>query len=495
MTDSTLAMDKPAPPGGLGAQVRAGLLWTLVRNWGNRVITLGVFVILARLLAPEELGAFAAAVAVLALVDLFVEQGFGDAIVQRRELGPAQLNAALFVNVGIALVAYAALFLAAPWVAQRTGGPQVATILQVAGLALPLNALAVGQQALARRRFEYRWLAARTLVATALGGIAAVGGALLGFGAWALVAQYLVFATVQTLLLWLRPGWKPGLAADWQALPGLLRYSASVLGTRLLEYGNSRFIEVFLAASLGTAALGIYLVGARVHQTMIYMLGSSVLDVALAGLSRLAHEPPKLREALLRGLELAAALAAPAFVVAAIVAPDLIAVAFGPTWHEAGPLLRALALLGALQVVQFIHGSAWNAVGRPQVTMAVNGLRAAVAVGTLLATRGQPLERTVLAFAIGQAACLPVVFWVSRRVLGLSLRAAARRLAPFAGSAALVAVAGIALHVHGIGAAWPAAVRGTVYGLGAVAAQLALCLAFAPAQSRSVWSALRQRKR
>jgi len=94
---------------GLRQKVISGLAWSVVRNWGNRLITLGVFVLLARLLEPAEMGLFAAAVAVLAVVDVLIEQGFGDAIVQRRTLTRAEVNAAFYVTIVLAALAYAAI--------------------------------------------------------------------------------------------------------------------------------------------------------------------------------------------------------------------------------------------------------------------------------------------------------------------------------------------------------------------------------------------------
>lgn len=494
-----MSAQTPVPAGttasydGLRRKVVSALAWSVVRNWGNRLITLGVFVLLARLLEPAQLGLFAAAVAVLALVDVLVEQGFGDALVQRRELTAAQINTAFYVTLGLAVFAYGVLFVAAPLLERLMKADGLAAILRWAGVAVVVNGLGSCQQAMLRREFDYRWLALRVLIATATAGLAAAACALAGLGVWSLVVQYLVFASLNVGLLWLKPRWTPGREIDRAGLRSLVGYGSSVLGMRTLEYAQVRFIEIFLAATLGPVALGVYLVGARIHQALMLLLISSFMDVSLSAFSRLADRMVEFRQAYFRATEAAGTLVMPVFVGTALLAPELTVLAFGEKWQSSAFVLRVLALVGSLQVVQYLNNAAISARGRPDLALWLNCVKAAMAVVALFASLGLALEPVVLAFAAGQVLATVATLYIGGRVLQAPLTEVGRRLWPSLTACAAMAAAVIALrHVPEIADA-QLLLRATVLGTAATLAYLGWWRLVAPGQMRAVLAMARQR--
>jgi O-antigen/teichoic acid export membrane protein len=479
-------------PEGLRQKVLSGLAWSVVRNWGNRIITLGVFVLLARLLEPAEMGLFAAAVAVLAVVDVLVEQGFGDAIVQRRDLTVAQINAAFYVSLVLASLAYLTLFVAAPWLEQLLKTEGLATILRWAGIAMIINAAGVCQQAMLRREFDFKWLALRMLIATSVAGAAAAGCALHGLGTWSLVVQYLVFALLNVSLLWAQPRWLPSREVDLAGLISLFRYSSSVLGGRLLDYAYARFIEVFLAATLGSVVLGIYMVGARVHQTLMLLLVSSFMDVSLSAFARLADRRDEFRHAYYQAAEAVGALVMPCFVITALLAPELVVLAFGPKWIASAFVLQVFGLVGALQVIQYLNSSAIGATGRPDVTLWLNGLKAVMAVTALFASRGNGLQLVVICFAAGQVLATVTSLYVGSRYIGAPLRQVAQRLWPYVVGCVLMGLVVLGLRAIPTVTQWPLIPRTAVLLVAAATTYLAAWGLLAPARMRSILGMMRR---
>src|SRR5690606_8621529 len=121
------------------------------------------------------------------------------------------------------------------------------------------------------------------------------------------------------------------------------------------------------------------------------LLSSVILDVAHAGFSRIAGERERLAEAYYRAMTATAAFAVPCLVLVSAVAPELCVVVFGSVWAGSAEILRPLALLGAVQTMQYYNGTGLNAVGKPGISFLIVLVRAAVTVGVLAATRGCPL--------------------------------------------------------------------------------------------------------
>jgi O-antigen/teichoic acid export membrane protein len=457
----------------LHRKVMTGLFWSVAQSWGGKLLALALFMVLARVLDPHEFGVFAAAMAVLAFVGIFVDQGLGEAIVQRSEVTPRLLNAAFLINLVLAALIFAALWAAAPLIAARMGIEELTAILRVASAVVPLNALCFSQQAMQRRNFHYRWLAFCSLVSIIISGTLAVAFALRGYGTWSLVVQTVSAAAVMMLMLWSRPQWAFSFSFDFQGVKALLKYGLNRLATNVLDFANTRYVELFLAATLGPAALGIYLVGVRVYQALMQALSSAILEVAHNGFSRLAHDRTLIVAAYYKAMTVTAAVAVPAFGFLAVLAPETTVVFFGERWRESGAVLQPMAVLGAIQVLQFYNVTVYNALGRPSIGLWFMIFKTVITFATLWLVRNEPLLTIVYWYVGSQLLVTPPSFYLIRRLVGVSLITLAVRVGRYVCGCLTSVGAIIGVRALGIGAQWGdfprlvllAAIGAAVYGI------------------------------
>jgi PST family polysaccharide transporter len=90
--------------GALQGRVARGLTWTLIDTWGSQLIGLFIFVLLARLLSVDDFGLVTLAAVFVAFAQLFVDQGLGDAVVQRPTLTRRQLDTAFWASMAAGLL-------------------------------------------------------------------------------------------------------------------------------------------------------------------------------------------------------------------------------------------------------------------------------------------------------------------------------------------------------------------------------------------------------
>lgn len=64
-----------------------GVIWSSIEAWGGQAISFIVFSLLARLLNSEVFGLIALASLFIAFMQVFIDQGFGEAIVAANALG------------------------------------------------------------------------------------------------------------------------------------------------------------------------------------------------------------------------------------------------------------------------------------------------------------------------------------------------------------------------------------------------------------------------
>ncbi|HEX5578717.1 MAG TPA: oligosaccharide flippase family protein, partial [Candidatus Limnocylindria bacterium] len=199
---------------GLRRQVARGLTWTIVNTWGEQALNLVVFIVLARLLTPVDFGLVALAAVFVAFAQLFVDQGLGDALVQRRELTGIHIDTAFWVAMATgALLTIAGIVLAYP-IGALLGEPDLVPILQALSLTFVFVAMSSIQMALLRRALAFRSLAIRAIVAAFVGGVVGIALALAGAGAWALVGQQLAAAIASVVALWRGSPWRPSFGVS-----------------------------------------------------------------------------------------------------------------------------------------------------------------------------------------------------------------------------------------------------------------------------------------
>src|ERR1700730_18027184 len=122
-------------------QTIRGSFWTLVDAAGGQVLSLLAFVVLARLLAPQDYGIVALAMSVLAIPSVLLNEGLSDALIQRGDLQDGHINAAFWANLGLAGVFVVLAQISAGWIAEATGEPLVEPAMRWLSLSLIATAL------------------------------------------------------------------------------------------------------------------------------------------------------------------------------------------------------------------------------------------------------------------------------------------------------------------------------------------------------------------
>lgn len=157
-------MTQPSPPQQSLRQIASrGVFWSAVQTWSNRALTFLLAVFLARLLSPEEFGIASAAMLVLVLVPLIAEMGFGDSIMQRRDLKPSDLNLPFALACGTVTILVTGVVLLrnpiAAWAGIDGQSHFLLAIVLTAIIAVPT----VFQEAMYKRHLRFRDLALRPL--------------------------------------------------------------------------------------------------------------------------------------------------------------------------------------------------------------------------------------------------------------------------------------------------------------------------------------------
>lgn len=318
---------------GLGARSANGVAVSILGQGTTVLLQIVNAVVMTRLLAPEDFGVAAMAMAVTGFIGLFTELGLSAATIQRRDLDQNTASALFQINVVcgmLGMLACFALAVPAAWVLHDT---RVVWAVIGWGCIVPIAAAAVQHGALLVRGMRWSTVQAIGVAALVMGIVAGVLAALANCGYWSVIAAAGVSATTRLILFWVACPWRPSWVRDWTPARSSLNFGAYMTGFNFTLF-LARQVDVLLIGWYwGAVETGYY---TRAYQLMLLPLNAisgPLGAVFVPALSRLQSDPDRWRDAFMKAYLIAAAIGC-AFASAFIVTADqVIAIVYGPGWQ------------------------------------------------------------------------------------------------------------------------------------------------------------------
>ncbi len=399
-----------------------GVFWSVAQQWGMEAISFLTFIVLARLLTPEEFGLVALAAVFMHFIKIFLDQGFGAAIVQRTDLEREHLDTAFWISISMGVLLTTISIAASGLVAGIFEEPRLAPILIWLSLGFLFGSLGSIQYSILRRKFDFKSLATRSLAATTTGSIVGVSMALAGFGVWSLVAQNLVQNLTDSLALWWASDWRPRIFFSKKHFHDLFGFGISIVGSKTLEFTNRRSDDFLIGFFLGPTQLGLYSMGYRLLLVMIRMLTGITNIVAAPTFSRLQDNPERMRRVYYKVTQYSSLLAFPAFIGLGLIAPELIPALFGENWAPSVPVMQILILIGLLSSVLIFNGSILKALGKPSWHLGILILTSvSTVIGFLLVVR-LGIVAIAASFVVVSFLLAPISYIAVHRLIQINFR-------------------------------------------------------------------------
>ena len=417
----------------------SALRWVASTSLVVQLISWAGTLYVIRVLAPADYGLAAICSAVISIISMIAEFGFGAAIVQAKTLDTPQVRGIYGASLLFAGGLFAAICLLAGPIAWFYRAPEAALLIRVSALQIVIASLAMLPAAFLGRDMAFRSAApievASGLTATATAVLLAMNGA----GVWALILGPVVGVGVRTLLLNLlyrQPYW-PSL--NLTPARDLIRFGSQVAMTRVVSYvfGQSDIViagRVLDKTSLGEYSIAMHLALLPVSKVMGIL--NSVAYPAIAQMQRTGYD---MRPNLLNALRLAGYLLIPLLWGLAAIAPWMVDTVLGAQWTRSVALLEIVGFVLPLRMISVLMSSAVQGMGRADVELrnTITGLLVlpgCFAIGAAFGAMG---------LAAGWAVGLPLMISInvarSRAVLGIGLGQALRALTRPAACAGLMA--------------------------------------------------------
>ncbi|OGA55749.1 MAG: hypothetical protein A3G81_19500 [Betaproteobacteria bacterium RIFCSPLOWO2_12_FULL_65_14] len=324
----------------MGGRFARNVGWNVFGNLGGRLFGPVLQVLIARLLLPDDYGAFAIGLAWIGALEVCKDWGLTQAILVRG--GKPEIGIQFTVQLATAVVFCLTTLALAPVAAGSFGLPELAVVLPLMSLIALIDAVTdpVVTDCLMAQR--YRALGIRQMIIPLASGLVGLVLAYQGYRVYALVAGLLVgqaagaLCVLATGYIALRP------AFDWGRARHLVAFSKHIVLQRLFGFLVGHADSLIVGKALGPQALGLY----RMGNLLAFLVPSaSVPHVQQVTFTELLQDrgADNVRRRYNAFTNLAGLALLVYSVALYVAAPVAIPALLGEQWRDAVPLMQVFA--------------------------------------------------------------------------------------------------------------------------------------------------------
>ena len=378
-------------------QVFSGLLWKFAERIGAQAITFVLSIILARLLSPSDYGAIAVLLVFITIADVFVNAGFGSALIQKKDADDLDFSSVFYFSFIFSVFVYFVVFLAAPFIAFFYNMPILQPTLQVLALRIPVAAINSVQQAYVSRNMQFKKFFYSTLSGTAASALVGIFMAYNDYGIWSLVGQYLSNAVINTIVLFSVINWRPQLIFSLQRLKSLFSYGWKLLLSGLFDTGYQSLNSLLIGKFYTPADLAFFDTGKKFPMVIVTNINSSISSVLFPALASEQDEPERVKAHTRKAIQISSYIMWPMMLGMAACADSIVSLVLTDKWLSAVPYLQIACITYGLWPIHTANLQAINAMGRSDIFLKLEIVKKFVGISILIFT----MQYGVLAIALG----------------------------------------------------------------------------------------------
>lgn len=402
----------------------SNLSWKFAERISAQAVTMVVSIILARILNPSDYGIISIVMIFITIANVFVSDGFGSALIQKKNADALDFSSVLYFNIALSVMLYLALFFVAPYISMFYGeGYEILTpVLRVLGLRIILCAINTVQQAYVAKKMIFKKFFYATLFGTVLSAFVGITLAFMGFGVWALVAQYMTNTVVDTLFLAFSLKKKPILFFSLTRVKGLIGYGWKILATNLLIVGQEELKALIIGKAYSSSDLAYYDKGRQFPMLVITNINTSIGAVLFPKMSNDQDNIDRLKNTAKNSIRFSAYVMCPLMIGLAAVSETFISLLLTEKWLSCVPLMKMFCVAYLLYPLHSANMQAVKAVGRSDILFKVEIVKKILELVILLSVVWISVEAVVMSIMLQNVLFIFINAYPNKKLINYGIK-------------------------------------------------------------------------
>ncbi len=380
-------------------------------------------IILAHILAPDQIGLMAIVMSCSVAFEAFTEVGVKQSVIQNKQGAQADyLNVAWWMQVIRGLCLYGIAVLLAPWISSFYGNPELLSLLRVAFLAIAMRGFVSPRAYVLEKKYKFGRAVFLTQGSAVLGAVVTILLALVTRNVWAMVIGFVAETAILCILSYILVPFLPRFSIDRGSLSELMEFARGIFGLPLLAMISAQAPVLVLGKIIPNDQLGLYTYAALFAYVPTDLYARIISPIVLPAFSEKQDDKRALSRGLLKTTRYTALLVIPLVAFMVCCSRELLAVAYDSRYTAMAIPFSVLSVQTLAQSEAIVLAGLYLAVGRPYLQRRFAIVRAVVIVGLLYpaAVRFGPLGAVVVE-TVGNFGVLLLQVLIARGFLGLKL--------------------------------------------------------------------------
>lgn len=349
------------------SRIVSGAAWKFLERVLAQIVSFVISIVLARLLTPREYGLVTILLIFITIANVFVTNGICDALIQKRNSSNIDFSSMFWVSLMLSIFLYIILFLLAPIISRMYHNAELVWLFRVLALRIPIAAFNNIQHAYVSKKMEFKKFFYSTLLGTLISGIAGIILATRGYGAWALVFQYLINNIIDTIVLLVSLEWRPKLEFSLKSIKELLPFSLSMTFSALINTIYGELQSFIIGFRYSVIDLSLFKKGFSFPQLAITNTDVAISSVLFPVISETSHDIKKITLLQTKFLKIATYCIFPLMAGMAIISKEMIIILLTEKWLGAREFVIFGCVFYAIQPIQSITWQSLKAFGRGDI--------------------------------------------------------------------------------------------------------------------------------
>lgn len=360
--------------------------WRFFERCGAQGVSFIVSIILARLIEPEAYGTIALVTVFTTILQVFVDSGMANALIQKKDADDLDFSTVFFFNIVLCFILYLGIYILAPLIAKFYNQAELVSVVRVLCIIVIVSGIRNVQQAYVSRTMQFKKFFFSTIGGTLGSAIIGIILAYLNWGVWALVVQQVLNISIGTIILWLTVEWRPKRIFSFQRLEKLLAYGWKLLAASLLDRIYNELRSLIIGKMYSSADLAYYNRGNQFPNVIVTNINTSIDSVLFPTMSAEQDHRERVMVMTRRAIKTSTYIMMPLMILLAICAEPIVRILLTETWLPCVPYLRVFCITYALYPIHTANLNAIKAMGRSDMFLQLEIIKKIVGLITLFST-------------------------------------------------------------------------------------------------------------
>lgn len=403
-----------------GNFIFTNFFWRFAERCGAQGVKLVVELVLARILLPEDYGLIALVTVFIQILNVFVDSGLGNALIQKKDADDLDFSTVFYFNIAWCLILYLFLFASAPFFASFYGKSQLTPVLRVLGLQVIISGIKNVQQAYVSRTMQFKRFFYATLAGTVGAAVIGIIMAYRGFGVWALVCQQLFNVLVDTAVLWITVKWRPRKMFSFARLKELFNYGWKLLASSLLDTIYTEIRQLIIGKLYSSSDLAFYNRGKQFPNLIVTNVNTSIDSVLLPTMSKEQDNKERVKKMTRRSIQVSTYIMAPLMIGLACCASNVVTLILTEKWLPSVLFLQIFCITYMFYPIHTANLNAIKAMGRSDLFLKLEIWKKVIGMILLLSTMFISVKAMAYSLLISTLTSMIINSWPNKKLLNYS---------------------------------------------------------------------------